>query len=111
MPLGPWELAIILVIIVIIFGAGKLPEIGGALGKGIREFKTSAADTGDDRDDREPRNLFARPPNQAAPSHSMAEPLEKSSKLNFRNTNPRGRTREGLSLLVGRVSNLRVVSP
>ncbi|MEX2315359.1 MAG: twin-arginine translocase TatA/TatE family subunit, partial [Thermomicrobiales bacterium] len=35
--LGPWELAIILLIIVIIFGVGKLPEIGGALGKGIRE--------------------------------------------------------------------------
>lgn len=51
MPLGPWELAVILVIIVIIFGVGKLPEIGGALGKGIREFKTSAADdTVDDRD-------------------------------------------------------------
>ena len=54
MPLGPWELAIILVIIVIIFGVGKLPEIGGALGKGIREFKTNASDPDDDRNDREP---------------------------------------------------------
>ena len=44
MPVGPWELAIILVIIVIIFGVGKLPEIGGALGKGIREFKESSVD-------------------------------------------------------------------
>jgi len=44
MPVGPWELAIILVIIVIIFGVGKLPEIGGALGKGIREFKESSTD-------------------------------------------------------------------
>lgn len=44
MPLGPWELAIILVIIVIIFGVGKLPEIGGALGKGIREFRESSTD-------------------------------------------------------------------
>lgn len=43
-PLGVPELAIILVIIVIIFGVGKLPEIGGALGKGIREFKTEATD-------------------------------------------------------------------
>jgi sec-independent protein translocase protein TatA len=41
--LGPWELAIILVIVVIIFGVGKLPEIGGALGKGIKEFRTSAS--------------------------------------------------------------------
>ena len=46
--LGPWELAIILLIIVIIFGVGKLPEIGGALGKGIREFRTSATDNNAD---------------------------------------------------------------
>ena len=37
--LGPTELIIILVIVIIIFGVGKLPEIGGALGKGVREFK------------------------------------------------------------------------
>ncbi len=37
--LGMPELIIILVIIVIIFGAGKLPEIGGGIGKGIKNFK------------------------------------------------------------------------
>ncbi|HFQ88877.1 MAG TPA: twin-arginine translocase TatA/TatE family subunit [Desulfobulbus sp.] len=37
--LGLPELVIILVIIVIIFGAGKLPEIGAGIGKGIRNFK------------------------------------------------------------------------
>jgi len=36
---GIWELVIILVIVIIIFGVGKLPELGGALGKGIREFR------------------------------------------------------------------------
>ncbi len=46
-PIGVPELSIILVIIVIIFGVGKLPEIGGALGKGIREFKTESS-TDDD---------------------------------------------------------------
>jgi sec-independent protein translocase protein TatA len=40
--LGWQELIIVLVIVVIIFGAGKLPEIGGALGKGIKEFKTNS---------------------------------------------------------------------
>jgi sec-independent protein translocase protein TatA len=39
--LGVPELLIILVIIVVIFGVGRLPEIGGAIGKSIREFKTS----------------------------------------------------------------------
>ena len=37
--LGGWELVIILVIILIIFGVGKLPQVGSALGKGISEFR------------------------------------------------------------------------
>jgi sec-independent protein translocase protein TatA len=37
--LGTTELIIILVLVLVIFGAGKLPEIGGALGKGLRSFK------------------------------------------------------------------------
>ena len=41
--LGPTELIIILVIVLIIFGVGRLPEIGGALGKSIREFRQSAS--------------------------------------------------------------------
>jgi sec-independent protein translocase protein TatA len=48
MDLGWQELVIILVVVVIIFGAGKLPEIGGALGKGIREFRSAA--TAQERD-------------------------------------------------------------
>jgi len=39
--LGPLELAIILVIVVLVFGAGKLPELGSALGKTLREFKSA----------------------------------------------------------------------
>ncbi len=42
--IGMPELMIILVIILIIFGAGKLPEIGGAIGKGIKNFKKSFND-------------------------------------------------------------------
>jgi sec-independent protein translocase protein TatA len=42
--LGMPELIIILVIIVIIFGAGKLPEIGSGIGKGIKNFKNATSD-------------------------------------------------------------------
>jgi sec-independent protein translocase protein TatA len=42
--LGWQELMIILVIVIIIFGAGKLPEISGAMGKSIKEFKKATAD-------------------------------------------------------------------
>jgi sec-independent protein translocase protein TatA len=37
--IGPVEIGIILIIILIIFGVGKLPQIGGAIGKGIHEFR------------------------------------------------------------------------
>jgi sec-independent protein translocase protein TatA len=42
--IGMPELIIILVIILIIFGAGKLPEIGAGMGKAIKSFKTATAD-------------------------------------------------------------------
>jgi len=41
--LGPFELIIVLVIVVIIFGVGRLPEIGGAVGKAIREFRDATS--------------------------------------------------------------------
>lgn len=42
-PLGGWEWIIILAIVIIIFGVGKLPQVGGALGKSIREFREASA--------------------------------------------------------------------
>jgi sec-independent protein translocase protein TatA len=36
---GIWEIILILVIVLIIFGVGKLPQVGSAIGKGIRSFK------------------------------------------------------------------------
>jgi sec-independent protein translocase protein TatA len=42
--LGMPELVIILVIILIIFGAGKLPEIGRGIGKGIKNFKQATSE-------------------------------------------------------------------
>jgi sec-independent protein translocase protein TatA len=42
--LGPWELIIVLLIVVVIFGAGRLSEVGGAMGKSIREFRKATAD-------------------------------------------------------------------
>lgn len=36
---GPWELIIVLLIVVMVFGAKRIPEIMGGLGKGIKTFK------------------------------------------------------------------------
>ena len=45
--MGPLEIGIILVIILIIFGVGKLPQVGDALGKGIRAFRKGQSEDDD----------------------------------------------------------------
>ena len=50
--MGPMELFIVLLIILVLFGARRVPEIGASIGKGIREFKSSKSDV--ERQIREP---------------------------------------------------------
>jgi sec-independent protein translocase protein TatA len=57
--LGPWEIVLILVVLLLVFGARRLPELGGALGKGIREFKGSLRSIESDLD-----STDAPPPRQ-----------------------------------------------
>ena len=58
------EAVIILVIVLIIFGAGKLPQIGGAIGKSIREFRK--AKKGLDEDEKEKVESKASAPKELA---------------------------------------------
>jgi len=56
--IGMPELIIILVIILIIFGAGKLPEIGSGIGRGIKNFKkATSGELDDESEPREPEKL------------------------------------------------------
>lgn len=48
--LGPWELGIILVIVLIVFGAGKLPGIGSSIGQAIKNFKKSMQGKEEDKE-------------------------------------------------------------
>ena len=48
---GPMELIIVLVVVLIIFGVGRLPEIGGAMGKAIKEFRTTQKNELDSSDE------------------------------------------------------------
>lgn len=50
--LGPWELGIILTIVLIVFGAGKLPQVFEAFGKGIKSFREAQRDDAIDVDNR-----------------------------------------------------------
>lgn len=49
--MGPWEIALIVLVILIVFGVGKLPQVGGAIGKGLRAFRK--AQRGEDDEEEE----------------------------------------------------------
>ena len=43
MTFGVWEIAFVLILVLVILGTGRLSELGGAVGKGIREFRKSSS--------------------------------------------------------------------
>ena len=53
--MGPWEIGLIVVIILIVFGVGKLPQVGNAIGKGLRSFKKAQA--GEDEESAEEADI------------------------------------------------------
>jgi sec-independent protein translocase protein TatA len=66
--LGPLEIGLILLIILIVFGAGKLPQVGQALGKSIKEFKK--ASKGEDEETEKPKTEAAKAEEQPAAKKS-----------------------------------------
>src|SRR5438132_2786035 len=69
--LGPWELIVILLIVVVIFGAGRLSEVGGAVGKSIREFRKA---TGDESHPATPPAAVNPPVASASSAQPLAAP-------------------------------------
>lgn len=63
---GPEKLLMLLLICLVIFGGRRIPEIGGAIGKGIREFKRGISDMGSAI-------------NEPAPAPPRAEPVEQTA--------------------------------
>lgn len=68
MSIGVWQVVIILVIVLIIFGAGKLPHVMGDVAKGIKNFKSGMAE------DDDPKNI------DAAADKAKAEKAEVENK-------------------------------
>jgi sec-independent protein translocase protein TatA len=48
--ISPWELLLLLVVALLVFGPKRLPEMGRSLGKGLREFKDSVSGRDEERD-------------------------------------------------------------
>jgi sec-independent protein translocase protein TatA len=73
-----WEILLIIVVVLLLFGAKRLPEVGSSIGKGIREFKRSISDTQDAimGGDEQRNNLPPRAPPDSThqPSPTPGEP-------------------------------------
>jgi len=67
--IGPGELIIVLIIALLVIGPGKLPDVGAALGKSIREFRKASSDVEEaTRIDTAPTSSPTPPPVSAAPA-------------------------------------------
>ena len=83
--LGPLELFIILVIVLVLFGARRVPEIGASLGKGIREFKRSINDVQrqvtEPEEERRIDRLSPGEPAARTPQAAQEEPVREPKRL------------------------------
>jgi sec-independent protein translocase protein TatA len=80
MGIGFPELMVILVIIMIIFGAGKLPEIGSAFGRSIKNFKSSMKEA--EAEELDAESSSQSPEGETAGSSESAEPTESAEEVN-----------------------------
>jgi sec-independent protein translocase protein TatA len=71
--IGPLEIAIVLVIVLIIFGPKRLPELGRSMGRGIREFRGSVSGDHKDEDDVDDKRaeLHASEASEAEPAEAV----------------------------------------
>ena len=71
-PLSVWEIVVILAVLLLLFGAKRLPEMGRSLGRGMREFKDAVSGKIDD--DEEDERELPPPPERAAASSTTTAP-------------------------------------
>lgn len=76
--IGFMELMVILVIVLVLFGAKRVPEIGASIGKGIREFKKNINDA--DREIRSPASRDTLPPGEVESRRNEEEAVRPEPK-------------------------------
>jgi sec-independent protein translocase protein TatA len=69
--IGVWEILILLLVALLVFGPKRLPEMGRSLGRGMREFKDSISGKGDDEDDRAELPAARSKPVEAEPAETV----------------------------------------
>ena len=77
--IGPWEIALILVILLMLFGVGKLPQVGSSIGKGLRAFRKGQR--GEELLDEETEEETAKPKRRVGKAVAEAsKPKRKTTK-------------------------------
>jgi sec-independent protein translocase protein TatA len=69
---GPLEIIIVLIIVLVIFGPKRLPDLGRSLGRGMREFKDSVTGKDKEREQLDSVNTTAEPPEPREPPATTA---------------------------------------
>lgn len=77
--LGPWEIALILLVVLLVFGAKRIPEIARGLGKGIREFKDATNEISKELQSEPPRQQVQPPPQQTYQQPTYAPPPQQQA--------------------------------
>ena len=57
MSIGFWQIAIVVILVVLLFGRGKISSLMGDVAKGIKSFKKGMASDSDTNDDAQPKNI------------------------------------------------------
>ncbi len=57
---GAWEIGLIVLVILIFFGVGKLPQVGGAIGKGLRAFRKGQHGEEEEDEEQRPKSKAAK---------------------------------------------------
>ena len=73
--LGPWEIILILAVVLVLFGAKKLPELAKGMGQGIKEFKKASRDVQGELD----RAMDAQPTYSPPPAPQITEPTTETN--------------------------------
>ena len=78
MPIGTWELVIIFLAVLLLFGGKKIPEIARGLGKGMREFKRAASDIQRELDLSRLDDNVTKKPQSEIPQESQEKPADET---------------------------------
>src|SRR5512142_1120720 len=72
--LGGWEIVLILAVVLILFGAKKLPELAKGLGQGIKEFKKATREVTDELNTAMDDNHYSSPPQRRIEANTQQKP-------------------------------------